>query len=532
MWKQFVENELLIEGGNASAKIKDPVSGKEVEVSYKGQPARAKPIVFDRSVSRENFRSEVINAIKRIDIIHKNEFGKGLYLEKSIDDILETGYTFMGSSEFLFAPISKLTDKEYNAYKPKTGDIDLLVPKDKIESLFNLLNRMRMKAITDKIFFVGHNKLTVAQIREEQINAIFEYSVPGRSFLFQVDFVFVPFDQNGKPFEEEKFLRGSSWEDIQQGIKGIGHKLLLQSLTSDVKKISYGSVFIATPGSKPEKIRLSTSFPKSLPRIGVVGELTEDTPNTISDFKNFIGQKLPNSNLTDKEIEVLFKLYHTLKKVSWEETERFWIYAIKNKIVVEELITILRGNGLAANQNVRLLIAFIVDAPYSGKRLEDYFDSTSSLASFSMGRGYSEKYSEEPYTVSGKKVLRYQKFKDRVVTFRKAEDIFAAIFGQKPDAQDIKDTASFLGLLRIIKKYLSNDAIVRVFDRMIYHFYESNNKISRHDVEDDRKPKELIINAMINMLGDASRGSKKLKNIEDIKNTFYAEYEKDLHANV
>ena len=163
-WQEFLQNEVLYEGANASAKIKDPVTGKEVEVSYKGSPARAEPIVFDGQVSREDFRKEVINAIKKLDEIHKNEFEKGLYLEKSIDEILETGYTFMGSSEFLFAPIEKLSDKEYNNFKPKTGDIDLLVPKDKIQTLFSLLNRMRMKSVTDKIFFVGHNKLSVAQM--------------------------------------------------------------------------------------------------------------------------------------------------------------------------------------------------------------------------------------------------------------------------------------------------------------------------------------------------------------------------------
>ena len=402
------------------------------------------------------------------------------------------------------------------------------MPNTRIETLFNLLNRLRKTSLTDNIVFVGHNKLSVAQIREEQINGILEYSVPGRSFLFQIDFVFVPFDEEGKPFEEEKFLRGSSWQDIQQGIKGIGHKLLLQSLASDVKKIQYGSVYIATPTSKPEKIRLSTKFPTVLPRVGSLEDEDDTAPDNLQDFKLFLQSRNVPSEMTDKEIDVLFKMYHKLKKVTWSEIERFWDEASRDSTLGNELITVLRGKGLAANQNVRLLIAYIVDAPHSGKRLKDYFDSTSSLASFSMGRGYSEKYSEEPYTVDGQKVLRYQKFKDREVVFRKAEDIFLAIFGQKPDAQDVLDTASFTGLLRIITKYLSDDAIVRVFDRMIYHFYESSNRISRHNIEDDKKPKEEIMKVMMSSFGSSINSSRKLERLEDIKKNFYDAYEKDL----
>lgn len=527
-WREFVDSEVIVEGGNASAKIKDPVTGEVVDVEYKGFPAVATPITFDNVVTRSQFVSDVLEAIKKIHKLHIEAFGEGLYESFAIDDILGSGYSFMGSSEFLFTPASKLSDEEYNRHKLKTGDIDLLVPNTKIESLFSLLNQLRKKALTDKVVFVGHNKLSVAQIREEQINGILEYRVPGRSFLFQIDFVFVPFDKEGKPFEEEKFLRGSSWQDIQLGIKGIGHKLLLQSLASDVKKIEYGTVFIATPSSKPEKVRLSTKFPKTLPRVGSIGEEGEDVPKSIQDFKLYLNEKIPQIELVDKEIDILFKMYHKLKKVSWSEIDRFLSSASNEENLSKELVTVLRGQGLAANQNVRLLIAYIVDAPVSGKRLKDYFDSTSSLASFSMGRGYSEKYAEEPYQADGQKVLRYQKFKEREVVFRKAEEIFFAIFGQKPDAQDVSDTASFTGLLRIITKYLSSDAIVRVFDRMIYHFYESNNRISRHDIEDDKKPKDVIMKTMVSAFGNVVSNSKKFKQLEDIKRAFYDDYKNDL----
>jgi hypothetical protein len=290
---------------------------------------------------------------------------------------------------------------------------------------------------------------------------------------------------------------------------------------------------MATPTSKKEKIRLSLKLPTTLDRLGEIGEEDIDMADTVGAFTSYINVKAPSNDLSSKEIDKLFKLYASSSaKVSWKETDRFWDIVKNNDELLRELIIILRGEELAQNQNVRLLATYIVDAPTSGKKLENYFDSTAALASFSMGRGYSEKYTEEPYTVQGRKVLRYQKFKDREVQFRKAEDIFLAIFGQKPDNQDIKDAASYLGLLRSIKKYLQNDAITRVFDRMVWHFYESDNRMSRHDIEDDRKPKEMIMSAFVSNLGSAINKSEKLKNLESIKKAFYDEYEKMLQAEV
>ena len=64
--------------------------------------------------------------------------------------------------------------------------------------------------------------------------------------------------------------------------------------------------------------------------------------------------------------------------------------------------------------------------------------------SFSMGRGLSTKYRKEPYQVGGKDVYRYLKFDEREQKFRKAEEVFGAIFGVEPTVQDAKDVASFV----------------------------------------------------------------------------------------
>ena len=511
-WKNYIRKPVILaEGGNATALIHD-AEGKASPVIWDGNIAQAKPIVFDEKVSRSDFVRDVRNMIRKIDDIHRRAFEEGLYSKGARDAMLESGYTFMGSSEFLFAPTSKIDDSEYTKYKKKTGDIDLLVSKERIKTLFQLLNELRERKLTETITFVGHNKLSEAQIREEQINGIFEYKRSGRSFLFQVDFVFVPFDEEGTPYPEEKFLRGSTWEDIKAGIKGIGHKLLLQSLGSKIRTIPYGSALLATDSSKPEKIKLKTSLPKiDNTRIGLAGitPLDLDALTSIVNIK-----KIPKSFMS---------------KVSNEEIKRFLESLDEKRIRM--LNDIINKEGLAQNQTITLLVTFIVHSPtVSDFELDSYFDSFSSLMSFSMGRGLSSKYKKEPYQIAGKDVYRYLKFEEREEKFRKAEDIFEAIFGNRATVEDVRDIASFLGLLRIINRYLSPEKKIAAYDGLFFHFYESTNFMSAHDIQDDLIPKAKIMEAFENIVPEV-RQSKKYQNKEEYLSiwidTYNARLEKD-----
>ncbi len=511
-WRNFIESPpLLKEGGNAAAKEYD-AEGNIVSSTWNGAVAQAKPIVFDDTVSRSEFIDEAVSAIKVINKLHKDATGAGLYDDSALD-FLMSGYTFMGSSEFLFS--KEISDEEYNKHKKKTGDIDLLVPKAKISSLYSLLNSIKETRLTNKITFVGHNKVTEAQIREEQINGILEYSVPGRSFLFQIDFVFVPFDSEGKPREEEKFLRGSSWSDITIGVKGIGHKLLLQSLGSRVQKIPYRSAYLATPTSKAEKPRIQASLPQiDDVRLGVIGSLEiEDLHPLISpsDSRN------------------LKKLYKSLSnRVSKEEINRFIDSTSDNPERMEVFKQILEKSGVSQNQSIKLLVTYVVHSPtVDDFDLDTYFASFSSLMSFSMGRGLSTKYRKEPYQVGGKDVYRYLKFEEREQKFRKAEDIFKAIFGSEPTVQDVKDAASFVGLIRIIGDYLDVDAQIRVYEGLVYFFYESENFMSAHTMEDDLGPKSIIMRVFEDRLPEV-KNSKKYKDKEEILNSWIARYREKL----
>ena len=473
-WRKYLDARVLNEGGNATAYVKDE-SGETVPVMWNGQPAQAKPIVFDDKVSRTQFVNDVKEAIRFLDRVHEESFGEGLYAPDSRDEILDSGFTFMGSSEFLFAPPEKISDAEYVQHKKKTGDIDLLIPKEKIPTLFQLLNNLRQTKLTDEIFFIGHNKITEAQIRGEQINGIFEYRTLERNFLFQIDFVFVPFDDQGRPRPEEKFLRGSSWDDIKMGFKGIGHKHLLGSLAMKIRTIPYGSAVIVTPTSTPEKQRFQTSLPDiSGIRIGTPGITYEDL-DQLSEYVDI--KKFPKS---------------FLKKVSLEEIERFADNLDSDRVSMLE--DILEKRGLAQNQSVSLLTAFVVHSPtVPDFELGEYFKSFSSLMAFGMGKGLSTKVRKEPGQAGGKDIYRILKFDEREEKFRKAEDVFEGIFQARPTVEDVRDVASFMGLVRIINRYLPTEKKNSAYDGLMWFFYQTSNFLSAHDILDDLCPKYKIL---------------------------------------
>jgi len=519
-WRNFInstkKSKTLSEGGNAIAFIRGE-NGERSPVLWNGNLAQAAPIVFNEYVSRSKFVKDVKDIIKSIDNIHKKAFGEGLYKEETRDEILETAYTFMGSSEFLFAPANKISDEEYNKHKKKTGDIDLLVSEDKIPTLFQILNELRGRKLSPTITFVGHNKLTETEIRGEQINGIFEFKVPGYTFLFQIDFVFVPFDSEGRPYEEEKFLRGSSWEDITSGIKGIGHKLVLQSLGSEIVTIPWGSALLATDSSSPDKIRLKTKMPD-------ISGIRLGTPGIdITFLQDTLG------SIVDLNVASTSYLKSLLKKVSIEEINRFVESLDEKRISI--LNTILNKQGLGQNQTITLLVTFIVHSPtVEDFELDSYFDTFKSLMAFSMGNGLQVKYALEPYKVGQKDVYRYLKVSEREIKFRKAEDVFEAIFGNRATVEDVRDIASFLGILRIMNRYLSPEKKVAAYNGLFYHFYESTNFMSAHDIQDDLIPKQTIMEAFENRVPEV-KNSRKYKNKEMILKDWIIRYEEKLKSN-
>ena len=135
--------------------------------------------------------------------------------------VLQSGQFLSGSSLHFFN-VTGIDDDTFFAKKPTVGDIDTMVDKTKEVTLQQFLTAYDDKKLGPSIF-------RGFQRGNEQFSALFELQDPPVSV--QIDFEFVEY-QNGVPTDWARFSHSSSWEDLQQGVKGVFHKGLIQSLSA------------------------------------------------------------------------------------------------------------------------------------------------------------------------------------------------------------------------------------------------------------------------------------------------------------
>lgn len=213
-------------GGNVSVMNK---SGVEV---------RAEKLDF-KAIERYGFVREFKHALENLSVILKHN--KDVYMW----DDLNAGI-FSGSGSHLFN--SRIPTNEFLQYKPVMGDIDVMVDETIKESVWEMLNEIIGKPVTDNITYIGNNRPNYSD-KNKQINCVFQY----HDTMFQVDFEFLPFE-GGAPSEWSTFSHSSSWEDIKMGIKGVHHKFLLRSIAGAISKRD--DIVIMTPKATPENPRV------------------------------------------------------------------------------------------------------------------------------------------------------------------------------------------------------------------------------------------------------------------------------------
>jgi len=222
-----------------------------------------------KEVSRSTLTHAVRNLLLKLNAISRNTFNKPIWER---EDLLN-GMAFNGSSETLFRP--DITDQEYVAVKRKVGDIDVTVPSNMKEQIDLLLKSYKGRRITPDAEFVGHNK-EHNESTGHQINALFIlyglYDLePKRKLYIQIDFEFVDYVDDA-PSAFAKFSHNSHWDDMQAGIKGVMHKLLLRSLVGGASMLTANDAVVLTKAATIDKPRISTPFLKkgsSLYKFGV-----------------------------------------------------------------------------------------------------------------------------------------------------------------------------------------------------------------------------------------------------------------------
>ena len=167
-----------------------------------------------------NNRSVMVPILNNLLQTINNLFAKNYQTSLWSPELLKS-QKFLSGSSLHFFNTQGISDQEFVAKKPKVGDIDTMVAKENEANLEQFLTKN-----TGKQF--GPGKLIGFQRGNEQFSSLWELQDP--PIKIQIDLEFVAFDQQkGEPTDWSRFSHSSSWEDIQQGVKGAFHKFLIQS---------------------------------------------------------------------------------------------------------------------------------------------------------------------------------------------------------------------------------------------------------------------------------------------------------------
>lgn len=229
-----------------------------------GAEAQPIPISGENSISRGEFRKLVIDAIRDMNSKFQKEYNEPLYKDFSV---VEKGKVFAGSTAAFID--NSISDDAYSEKKPQIGDIDLQVNKMYSTALKEFLTKY-----TDKKF----GELTFKGFKDAGLQLITVLGFPAKykniPKYFQMDLELVEF-KGTAPTDISLFMRSSSWEDIQNNIKGSLHKFLIQAMTVTeerflviskvgLKKVAEGEKLEAKHFKKKEGNKVMTLGPEGM----------------------------------------------------------------------------------------------------------------------------------------------------------------------------------------------------------------------------------------------------------------------------
>jgi hypothetical protein len=129
---------------------------------------------------------------------------------------------FLSGSSLHFFNTSGISDEVFFKKKPKVGDIDTMVPKDLEPALEKFLTSIQGKTI-------GNSTLVGFKRGNEQFSSLWALQDP--PIKVQIDLEFVEYEKD-EPSDWSRFSHSSSWDDLEQGVKGVFHKWMINAFTS------------------------------------------------------------------------------------------------------------------------------------------------------------------------------------------------------------------------------------------------------------------------------------------------------------
>ena len=207
LYDHYKENlKKLMEGGNLTA---DPDKG------WIGDPEAGAAQQINLQVTNRSVIVPILNDL----LASINSAYQAQYKQPLWDPKLLKSQKFLSGSSLHFFNVKGIPDKVFVEKKPKVGDIDTMVDKEKETDLESFLTNNINKTI-------GPGKLRGFQRGNEQFSSLWELQDP--PIKIQIDLEYVKFDSD-EPTPWSRFSHSSDWNDIQAGVKGVFHKYLIQS---------------------------------------------------------------------------------------------------------------------------------------------------------------------------------------------------------------------------------------------------------------------------------------------------------------
>ena len=272
--KSFKEfNQFILEGGNVQIGDK---SADRINL---------------KNINRDDIIPVIKNGLKAISDQFENKNGLPLW-----DSEVFKSNKFLSGSAFHFFDVM-IPSTEFVSKKPSVGDIDTMVDVALAPMVKEFLSANIGKSF-DKLNYIGFKEsagqfITLWELSEFNIN-------------IQIDLELVDHD-NGKPTDWAQFSHSSAWSDIVNGVKGVHHKYLMQSLSADVKE----PIIILTgkrrTPKETDKSKLAFSVQKGL-RIRYV-------PHLVDGKQQLIGGKLvfdeleTNESVFETKLENIFTMF-------------------------------------------------------------------------------------------------------------------------------------------------------------------------------------------------------------------------------
>lgn len=198
----------LQEGGNLSAQGKYGVKS-----ATKLQMDKFTPEVF------ADFKDDFMKFLLKLNDMYAKKTGHKVWENEKF---LQSGNCFSGSTRTMF----QKSFVDYSTFKKKVGDFDIQIPESEQGTWLDFINSLQDKPVDG--FTIYGNTSNFAQDHSLVQATDPEYAGVGADFL-QVDWEYVPF-KDGKPTEFATFAHYSSWEDLQNNVKGLFVKLLLRAI--------------------------------------------------------------------------------------------------------------------------------------------------------------------------------------------------------------------------------------------------------------------------------------------------------------